>query len=107
MTATYSAKLKPNELEPRKIASSINRIIEGRTDNYGSVTLTANTTTTTVTNQWASENSTIVLSPRSANAAAELGAGTAYISTKSNGSFVITHANNAQTDRTFDYAMIG
>ena len=49
MTATYSAKLKPNELEPRKIASSINRIIEGRTDNYGSVTLTANTTTTTVT----------------------------------------------------------
>ena len=105
MTATYSAKLRPNEVEPRKIASSVNRVIEGRTDNYGSVTLTANTTTTTVTNQWASENSTIALSPRTANAAAAIAA--SYISTKSNGSFIITHANNAQTDRTFDYAMIG
>ena len=105
MTATYSAKLKPNELEPRKIASSINRIVEGRTDNYGSVTLTANDTTTTVTNQWASENSTIVLSPRTANAAAAVA--TTYVSSKLNGSFVLTHANNAQTDKTFDYAMIG
>ena len=105
MTATYSAKLPPSETEPRKIASSIKRIVEGRTDNYGSVTLTANDTTTTVTNQWASENSTIVLSPRTANAAAAVA--TTYVSSKLNGSFVLTHANNAQTDKTFDYAMIG
>ena len=105
MTATYSAKIKPNELDPRKVATAINRVIEGRTDNYGSVTLTANAATTTVTNQWASENSTILLSPRTANAAAAIAA--SYVTSKLNGSFVITHANNAQTDRTFDYAMIG
>ena len=105
MTATYSPKLPPSETNVRKIVSSINRLSEGRSDAYGSVTQTANTTTTTVTNQWASENSTIALSPKTANAAAALA--TTYISTKSNGSFIITHANNAQVDKTFDYALIG
>jgi hypothetical protein len=42
-----------------------------------------------------------------ANAAAEVGAGTIYISAVSHRSFTITHANNAQTDRTFGFVCIG
>jgi len=47
--------------------------------------------------------------PTTANASAELGSGTWIVpeATILNGSFVITHANNAQADRTFRYAIIG
>jgi hypothetical protein len=105
LTATRSQKLTPSDENPRRIASALNRVIEGRTDNYGSVTLRAGETTTTVTDQNASENSTIVLSPRTANAAAALA--TTYVGSKLNKSFVLTHASNSQTDKTFDYAVIG
>ena len=37
----------------------------------------------------------------------EIGNGTMYIGTVNNGSFVVTHANNAQADRTFLYAALG
>jgi hypothetical protein len=45
--------------------------------------------------------------PTTANAAAELGNGTLHVSARAKGSFTLTHANNAQPDRSFDYAMIG
>lgn len=105
MTTSFTQKLVPNETSLRKIVNSLNRMIEGRTDNYGAVTLRAGQTTTTVNDQNASENSTIVLSPRTANAASALA--TTYVSTKANGSFVLTHASNSQIDKTFDYAVIG
>jgi hypothetical protein len=52
-------------------------------------------------------NSTILFSPRSANAATEIGNGTMYVSAHSDGSFTITHANSATTGRTFRYAIHG
>jgi hypothetical protein len=42
-----------------------------------------------------------------ANAAAEVGNGTIYVSAVTNGSFTLTHANNSQVDRTFRYAISG
>ena len=42
-----------------------------------------------------------------ANAAAEVGAGGMYVSAQGDGSFTVTHANNAQADRTFDYTVTG
>ena len=102
-----SAAIQPSGETGRKLADSINQIVKGRLDAYGSVTLRANQTTTTVSARSVAERSTIILTPRSANAAAELGNGTLWVSAKANGSFTITHANNAQTDRVFDYAWIG
>jgi hypothetical protein len=104
-----SAVIQPSGELGRKLADSINKLAKGRIDAYGTVTLLANQTTTTVTTSDAgvSVKSTIVLTPRTANAAAEIGAGTLYVSAKGNGSFTITHANNAQTDRTYDFAWIG
>ncbi len=107
MTASQSSKIAPTgDTLLRKIIHALNRLIEGRGDNYKSeVTLTAGATTTTVLAQFVSSNSTIVLSPRTANAAAALA--TTYVSAKADGSFELTHANNGQTDRTFDIAWIG
>lgn len=71
------------------------------------VTLTANAASTTVTDARIRESSGLYLMPTTANAAAALG--TTYISDsgRTHGSVTITHANNAQTDRTFRVAILG
>jgi hypothetical protein len=51
--------------------------------------------------------STLLLTPATAPAAAEVGNGTLYVSTVANGSFTVTHANNSQAVRTFLYAALG
>lgn len=74
----------------------------------GQVTLRANQTTTIVTKAVSpgavnvAQDDEIVLSPRTANAAAALA--TTYVSSVSQGSFVLTHANDAQIDKTFGWA---
>jgi hypothetical protein len=108
MTAKFSQKLQANEKQAMRIVNSLNRMIEGRLDAYGRVTLTPNATTTEVAGdatQFVSENSVISLSPRTAHAAAALA--TTYISAVVNGGFTLTHANNSQDDRTFDFSWIG
>ncbi len=97
------------ETDLKKINLSIQQLGAGRSNAVGTVTLTANVATTTVTTGNCATGSTILLMPTTANASAEQGAGTIYIATATilNGSFVITHANNAQTDRIFRYAIVG
>lgn len=73
----------------------------------GSVTLTANAASTTVTIIRAvGMASGVFLSPQTANAAAAVA--TTYIApaTMTADSFVITHANNAQADKTFWYQVV-
>lgn len=72
----------------------------------GKITLTANVTSTNVYSSNVSATSKLVLFPRTANAAAELGAGTCYTWATAAGGFTIIHANSAQTDRTFDYIVV-
>ena len=88
----------------RKLAEAIDLMANGQSRTVGSVTLTASTTTTTVTDKRITPSSHIPFTPTTANAAAEIGAGGMYVSARTNAtSFVITHANNSQTDRTFTY----
>lgn len=103
--AGRSPQLPLNERKPDALVRSINALATGRGDNRGTFSLTASATTTTVTNPNVSSNSTIVLSPRSATAAAALGV--VYISAKAEGSFTVTHNSSAATDRTFDYEFRG
>lgn len=97
-----------NEVEHRYLlAATINQIDDGKTSNYGSVTLTASVASTAVTDYRVGINTVILFEPTTANAAAEIGNGTMYVSSKGKQTFTITHANNAQVDRTFNYAVIG
>jgi len=91
----------------RKVSLAVNNILRGKTNNTGSVTLTESTATTTLTDIRIGINSVVVLQPTTANASAEIGAGTIYFNDPGDGTVVINHANNAQTDRTFKYAIIG
>jgi hypothetical protein len=47
------------------------------------------------------------LMPTTANAAAEIGNGTIYVSAQGKQTLTLTHANNGQTDRTYRYVILG
>lgn len=100
-----SAPIVPPGGGDSAIRFAIQQLAQGRSNACGSFTLTANAASTTVTAQNCAAGSTPLLTPTTANAAAALA--TTFVGTVSNGSFVVTHANNAQTDKTFKYAAIG
>lgn len=89
----------------RRLAIAINQLGDGRSNGFGSVTLTANQATTVVTDRRVGTDTTITFMPETANAAAEMDG--MYVGTVTAGSFTITHANNAQTDRDFRYMLQG
>lgn len=95
----------------RRIARVVNQAMQGKTNNTGTVTLTANSATTTVNEApyRIGEETYIGFMPTTANAATEFGAGTMCVSSRSvaNNTFTITHVNNAQNDRTFTYILVG
>lgn len=88
----------------RMLAGGINGLIDGRSNNAGTFTVTASAATTAVSDPRAGTDSVIVWMPTTANAAAAISG--MYVSARGNGTFTITHANNAQTDRDFVYAII-
>lgn len=88
-----------------RIVQAIRELFEGRSNAVGTVTLTASTTTTTVSTFNVGPESGVFLSPKTANAAAALAS--TYVSATDAGSFTLTHANNAQVDRTFAYEIAG
>ena len=89
----------------RLVAQGVNQLADGKSNAYGTVTLTANAASTTVTDPKAGPSSIVTLEPRTANAAAAVA--TTYVTTHGDGTFVLTHANNAQNDKTFGYSLQG
>jgi ribosomal protein S11 len=104
----------------KNIIRVVRGVMQGRTNNTGFVTLTASSGTSDVTlsSDELTPNALILFMPTTANAATEFAAGTMYVSeinaeASASGSglaaysFRITHVNNAQTDRTFRFVIIG
>ena len=79
--------------------------MQGQTNNTVTATLTANVTTTTVSDARIGSTSVLIPMPTTANAAAALGS--LYVTGIAKQTAVLNHANNAQTDRTFIFAVIG
>jgi hypothetical protein len=102
-----TAALSPAETAPYRIVNAIRQLAAGRSNAAGSVTLAAGAASTLVAAPNCAAASQVFLFPRTAHAAAELAGGTCYVSAVANGSFTVTHANNAQTDRTFAYVCLG
>lgn len=89
----------------RDVFEVVNSLRDGKVNSTGSVTLTASSATTTVADLRAGQDSVILFMPTTANAAAAVGG--LYVSARGKQSFTLTHANNAQTDRTFAYVVLG
>jgi hypothetical protein len=99
--------ISQDERDLSRIVFTVRELANGRNNSVGSFTLAANAASTTVTATNCGAGSSVHVTPTTSNAAAELKNGTMFIGTVSNGSFVVTHANNAQTDRTFMYTAHG
>lgn len=97
----------PQEKDPFKLVQGIRELFQGRSNAVGTVTLTENETTTDVAAINCGAESKVFLMPTTANAAAEFGNGTIYVSSVASGAFTLTHANAATTDRTFFYVCLG
>jgi len=95
----------------RKIVRVVNGMMSGKTNNTGEVTLGASTSTSTVTLSAGrlGEDTQVLFTATTANAATELAAGSMFVSSRdvSNNQFSITHANNGQTDRIFKFILVG
>lgn len=92
----------------RQAAAWMAEANQGHLQNIGIITLQANAASTPVTDDRAGYNSFIGFTPRTANASSELNSGNMYIQQpQAAGSFTIVHTNNAQTDRTFTYSILG
>ncbi|MCK5013217.1 MAG: hypothetical protein KAS66_05315 [Candidatus Omnitrophica bacterium] len=96
-----------DEQDQRRQNEVIRGLMDGKSNNTGEVTLTENVATTVVVDLRVGAESVIMFVPTTLNAAAEQAAGGMYVSSRGKQTFTITHANNAQTDRDFVYAVIG
>jgi len=93
----------------RQIAQAVQLLMRGKMNNTVELTLTPGAAATVWEDPRLTSTSAVVFDPLTANAAAELAAGTMYVlkANRNNGSWTITHANAATTDRTFRAAIIG
>lgn len=81
----------------------------GKFDCTTTLTLTADEASSTLTDFRLSPQSAVIFDPQTANAATELYGATMYAKTadRGDGSWKITHANNANADRTFTVLILG
>jgi hypothetical protein len=93
----------------QQLFGAVDASSRGKMDCVTEITLTALAGTTVMADYRLSAQSVVIFDPTTANAAAELAAGTMYVLTANRGSqsWTITHANNAQTDRTYAIAIFG
>ena len=96
-----------SDANTRALYEAVNRAGTGKINATLCVTLTANQSTTAVSDARLGSNSFIGFCPLTVNAAAEIGAGTLYVSSQGKKTATLTHANNGQTDRTFRLLIIG
>ena len=89
--------------EPRAVAEVTNNAMNGKTNNTGNITLSASSTTTTLNDERLGFDSVVLLSPLTANAAAQ----SPYIASHAKGSAVIAHTSVGHADLLFAYIIVG
>lgn len=93
--------------DAREMARVVNRLNSGKINATTSITLTSGTASSVLTYPLITSESFIDFMPTTANAAAELAAGTMYVGSQTTESATITHANAGSGDRTFRVLIIG
>lgn len=89
------------------IARTVNLLLRGKSNSVKveTFTLTAGATSTTLTDERLGDMTVVSFMPLTANAATAKG--TIWIDTQLQGSCVVHHANNAQTDKSFTVMFTG
>ena len=89
----------------RKVAEILNNVMLGRTNNTGTVTLDANSATTTLTDKRLGPKSVITFMPTTANGAAAMT--NLYVSARGKQTATLTHSNTADADKSFNFSISG
>jgi hypothetical protein len=90
----------------REISEVVRQLMNGKSNNSGTITLDdGSATTTTLYNERIGYDSCVLLMPETANAASDLA--NIYIDTFAQGSAVINHSANTDADKTFRYIIVG
>jgi hypothetical protein len=90
----------------RAVAEVVRGIMDGKTNNTGSVTLAVGgATTTTINDERIGYGSIILFTPLSSTAASSLSG--LYISNRTQGSATITHTANITAGKTYGYIVVG
>ena len=96
----------PGDRDTARTNAAIRQLYAGGANNRGTFTLRASQTTTVVTHEGVNPNSHITWTPLTASAVAALAAGM-RVSSRTTGSFTITHASNAAADQNFTFGTTG
>jgi hypothetical protein len=104
-SSNFYPSVPPGGTDARTTANVIRNLVDGKSNNTGSITLTANATASTLLDQRVGATSVIVLMPKTATAATAMTS--VYVSARGTGTATLTHDSNAATDRSFEYAIIG
>jgi hypothetical protein len=95
--------LNPTGATTREISEVVNNILNGKTNNTGSVTIAvASATSTIIYDERIGFNSVVILTPATSGAS-----GYAYYIETTKGSATIRHAANTTAGRTFRYVVVG
>ena len=99
-------KLNPSGGTPREISEVVNNLVEGKSNNTGTITLAvASATTTTLNDERIGFESIILFMPTTANAASAMT--NLYVSARAKGSATLTHSANTSADKTYGYIVVG
>ncbi len=99
-------KLNPAGGTFREISEVVNNLVEGKSNNTGTITLAvASATTTTLTDERIGFESIILFMPTTANAASAMT--NLYVSARAKGSATLTHSANTAADKTYGYIVVG
>ena len=90
----------------RHLAIAVNNALQGKINSIGSVTLTASSTTTTLTDPRIGGESIVLLMPTTAHAATAYVAGI-WFSNVTRGAIVLNHTNSINADQRFTYIILG
>ena len=101
MTDFNYVKLPASGADPRQTAQVVNLLVDGKFNAVGTVTLTASAASTAVTDYRAGQDSVILFTPTTANAAAEQGGGTMYLSARAKQGFTLPQTTRRRTEPFF------
>lgn len=89
----------------------INGVLNGKSNNTGNFTLVTSTVSTTVTlaKGRLGPDTVVLYMPTTLHAAAEIGNGTMFVSSRdvASNTFTLTNASNTQNDRSFAFILVG
>ena len=98
--------LPPFGGDQREVAEVVRGIMDGKTNNTGSVTLaTGGATTTTLSDRRISADSVIMFVP--ASSAANADSARIYASNQGQGMATVNHVANSTANKTYKYVVIG